>query len=133
MKQRTTDKMKEMLCRELDEIVDKGDRMMERDLDKLHDLTDTLKNVLKIEMLEDGDYSYDGDWEARGGYSHNYDDGMSRDGYSGRVRRDSRGRYSRDGESVNLAIRELEKAMHETDGTERDVVRRALDIVKKMK
>ena len=61
------------------------------DLEIIHKLTDTIKNLDKIEMLEDGGYSQAGDWEAdmRGTYGR----GSS---YRGR-KRDSMGRYSREG------------------------------------
>jgi len=96
-----------MLCKELEEIAEKGE-LSAGGLDTLHKLTDTIKNIDKIEMLEDGDYSNDGDWEAemRGnygrGYSRDGDRGGSRGGqggYSSRrgQRRDNMGRYSREG------------------------------------
>ena len=75
------------------------------DLDSIHKLTDTVKNILKIDML-DGEtgYSEDGAYMGEGRiYGTSYDDGMRRGGgYSyarGRGRyakRDSMGRYSRD-------------------------------------
>lgn len=83
--------LKEKLCDELDEIARKGE-LGAGDLEIVHKLTDTIKNLDKIEMLEDdGGYSQAGDWEAdmRGTYGR----GSS---YRGR-KRDSMGRYSRDG------------------------------------
>ena len=82
--------LKEKLCDELDEIARKGE-LGAGDLEIIHKLTDTIKNLDKIEMLEDGGYSQAGDWEAdmRGTYGR----GSS---YRGR-KRDSMGRYSRDG------------------------------------
>ena len=81
--------LKEKLCDELDEIARKPE-MGAGDLEIIHKLTDTIKNICKIDMLEeDGGYSRDGDWEARGSYNR----GSS---YRGR-KRDSMGRYSRDG------------------------------------
>lgn len=115
---------KMVLCREMEEILDKG-KMSAGDLENLHKLTDTYKNILKIEMLEDeeggysedgrmygsmretrGHYSRDGgrggynmaggDWEARGSYGGNsYDDGGS--SYARRGTHYVRGHYSRDG------------------------------------
>lgn len=50
-------------------------------LDTVHKLTDTIKNIDKIMMLEDGDYSRTGEWEAdmRGSYgrTENYSRGNS--------------------------------------------------------
>ena len=82
--------LKDKLCKELDEIARKGE-LGAGDLEIIHKLTDTIKNLDKIEMLEDGGYSQAGDWEAdmRGTYGR----GSS---YRGR-KRDSMGRYSRDG------------------------------------
>lgn len=81
--------LKEKLCDELEEIANKGD-LGAGDLEIVHKLTDTIKNLDKIEMLEDGGYSQAGDWEIEG---RAYNRGNS---YA-RRKRDSMGRYSRDG------------------------------------
>ena len=85
--------LKDKLCKELDEIARKPE-MGSGDLEIIHKLTDTIKNLDKIEMLEDGGYSQAGDWEAdlRGTYGR----GSS---YRGR-KRDSMGRYSREGRMI---------------------------------
>lgn len=82
--------LKDKLCKELDEIARKPE-MGAGDLEIIHKLTDTIKNLDKIEMLEDGGYSQAGDWEAdmRGTYGRS-------SSYRGR-KRDSMGRYSREG------------------------------------
>ena len=55
--------LKEKLCEELKEIARKGE-LGAGDLEIVHKLTDTIKNLDKIEMLEEhGDYSRAGDWE----------------------------------------------------------------------
>ena len=82
--------LKDKLCKELDEIARKPE-MGAGDLEIIHKLTDTIKNLDKIEMLEDGGYSQAGDWEMEGRGSYNR--GSS---YRGR-KRDSMGRYSREG------------------------------------
>ena len=94
------EKIKKMLCKELDEYAMKSKLSMS-DIDVIHKLTDTVKNLDKIEMLEDdGGYS-----EARGGRGRSYMGGSSYDDdmmYSERrgrgrnARRDSMGRYSSD-------------------------------------
>ena len=62
-------KLKKMMCRELDEISNKGD-MSAGDLEAVHKLTDTIKNIDKIMYLEgDNEYSRGGDWDALGRYS----------------------------------------------------------------
>ena len=48
--------LREMLCKELDDIADKRE-MSAGDLDAIQKLTSSIKNTYKIEMLEDGGYS----------------------------------------------------------------------------
>ena len=80
-------------------------RINDTDLNKIHKLTDTIKNIDKIEMLEEGGgYSEESNWMADGRmYGTSYEDGSSyARGGRGRgrnVRRDSMGRYSREGGS----------------------------------
>ena len=81
--------LKEKLCDELEEIANKGE-LGSGDLEIIHKLTDTIKNLDKIEMLEDGGYSQAGDWEMEGRGSY------ARGSSYRNQRRDSRGRYSRD-------------------------------------
>ena len=100
--------LKDLLCAELADYAEKGKKsgkMSIGDLDSIHKLTDTVKNILKIDMLEnETGYSEDGAYMGEGRiYGTSYDDGMRRGGrYSyarGRGRyakRDSMGRYSRD-------------------------------------
>lgn len=57
-------KLRKMLCSELDEIASKPE-LSAGDLEALDKLTDTIKNIDKIEMLDQGDYSQRGDWETR--------------------------------------------------------------------
>ena len=85
-------KIKEMLMEELYEYEEKakkmsGGKVSAGDLEALHKLTDTVKNIDKIEMLEGEDgYSEDGG---------NYGGGSSyRRGRGRNARRDSMGRYS---------------------------------------
>lgn len=68
-------KLKETLCEQLEEYTSRT-KLAGGDLQTVHMLTDTIKNLDKIEMLED---------EEGGEYSH------------ARRRRDMRDRYSRDG------------------------------------
>lgn len=84
------EKIKKMLCKELDEYAMKG-KISGSDLDMIWKLTDTVKNLDKIEMLEDGD-SYDGYSEMR---EYPYIGGSSYARGRGRyAKRDSMGRYS---------------------------------------
>ena len=95
-----------MLCKELDEYAMKSKLSM-ADIDVIHKLTDTVKNLDKIEMLEDdGGYS-----EARGGRGRgrssymgvsSYDDDImysERQGRGRNAKRDRMGRYSSEGGS----------------------------------
>ena len=86
------EKIKKMLCKELDEYAMKQ-KLTGGDLDMIWKLTDTVKNLDKIEMLEDGD-SYDGYSEMR---EYPYMGGSSYARGRGRYsKRDSMGRYSSD-------------------------------------
>lgn len=78
--------LREMLCSELDTIVDKGE-LSAGDLECVHKLTDTIKNIDKIEKME-GEYS-----RADGRYSGSayFRDG----GYSGGNGYSYRGHYVR--------------------------------------
>ena len=95
------EELKEMLCKELEEIANKGE-LTAGSLETVHKLTDTIKNIDKIEMYEeyseDG-YSEDGEWMGEGKiYGTSYEGGSSyARGGRGRGRnakRDSMGRYS---------------------------------------
>ena len=86
------EKIKKMLCKELDEYAMKQ-KLTGGDLDMIWKLTDTVKNLDKIEMLEDGN-SYDGYSEMR---EYPYMGGSSYARGRGRyAKRDSMGRYSSD-------------------------------------
>ncbi len=103
------EKIKKMLCKELDEYAMKT-KITGSDLEMIWKLTDTVKNLDKIEMLEEEKEGYS---EARGGRGRgrgrssyeggsSYDDEMmysERRGRGRNARRDSMGRYSSDGGS----------------------------------
>lgn len=125
--------LREMLCEELDEYNrDAKNGLNERALDTVHKLTDTIKNIDKIMMLEDGDYSRSGEWEAdmRGSYgrTENYNRGNS---YANRGRHYVRGHYSR-GDGRERMISDIENMMQDATGAERDAYKRALDILNNM-
>lgn len=97
--------LKDLLCAELEDYAEKGKKsgkMSMGDLDSIHKLTDTVKNILKIDMLEgESGYSEDGAYMGEGriyGTSYDgYDRGASYARGRGRyAKRDSMGRYSRD-------------------------------------
>lgn len=152
------EKLEKMLCKELEEMSEQG-KLSAGSLDVIHKLTDTVKNLKKIEMLDgedggeysqryyrdadgnsyaprrgsryvrgyyrDGDRSYGGhSYEGEeGGYSGTYAD---RDrGYSG-VRRDSRGRYSRDESRDHIISRVGEMMSVATTSEEREALEKCL-------
>ncbi len=104
------EKIKKMLCKELDEYAMKQ-KLTGGDLDMIWKLTDTVKNLDKIEMLEEeSGYSEARGGRGRGGRSSymggsSYDDDMmysERRGRGRNARRDSMGRYSsEDGSSYD--------------------------------
>lgn len=134
------EKLKEKLWKELDEIAAKP-KMGAGDLEIVHTLTDTIKNIDKICMLEEDGYSGDGEWTAdmrgtygrgssyanrgkhwvRGHYSR--DNGMGREEmpYSGK--RDSRGRYSRD-DGRSKMMEHLEMALDSATDEDREDIKR---------
>lgn len=101
------EELKENIKRELEKFAKQGEVSVST-LEKIHKLSDTYKNLCKIEMLEEeseGGYS-----ETRGGrtrYSYamggsSYDDDMmysERRGRGRNAKRDSMGRYSSEGGS----------------------------------
>lgn len=139
MKQKTASELKDTICRYLDDMA--GKDLDANKLNQIHQLTDTLKNVLKIEMLEDvsEDYGY-----SERGYSerrYSRDGGYGNDGgYSGARRGEHyvRGHYSRgyDDEMSHYDRRysyadakdEIVEKMHEladkADGKDREMIMR---------
>lgn len=101
-------KIKEKLMDELYEIEEKmkkssGGKLSAGDIETIHKLTDTIKNIDKIEVLEGSGYSEESNWMADGRmYGTSYDEGMSYARDRGRnAKRDSMGRYSREGGSYD--------------------------------
>lgn len=123
--------LKEKLCKELEEVARKPE-MGAGDLELIHKLTDTIKNIDKIDMLEDGDYSQTGAWGMNGRGSYNRGNSYAR------RKRDSRGRYSREGnmysrtDSSDYLMNQLEEMMISANERERDVIRKAMDQLEKM-
>ena len=133
--------LKEKLCDELEEIARKPE-MSAGDLEAINKLTDTIKNICKIDMLEDGGgYSQAGDWEIKG---RAYNRGSS---YA-RRKRDSMGRYSRDGRMMRGGYRDgrmysraeakedimdqIEDMMGDADEKEKAILRRAMTELEKV-
>lgn len=121
--------LRNMLCEELDELARKGD-LGAGDLEIAHKLTDTIKNIDKIEMMEDdgysrdGDYSRGGDWQAdmRGTYGR----GSS---YARRGTHYVRGHYSR-ADSMEHLREQINDMMRETDNDRvKEALRRAASLM----
>ena len=150
--------LKDLLCAELEDFAEKGKKsgkMSMGDLETVHKLTDTVKNIMKIDVLkEEAGYSEDGHYMGEGRiYGTSYDDGMRREGgYSyarGRryARRDSMGRYSRDDgmmyrggmrggysrdDGKHYMMEQLEEMMEEAEKpTEKEALRRCMDALKR--
>lgn len=119
--------LKDKLCAELDEIAAKPN-MSTGDLETVHKLTDTIKNIDKIMKLEDeSGYSRAGGWETRGTYGYPYDERGS--SYMRRGEHYVRGHYSRD-DARQRMIEELQNMLRTADGQYREVIQRALDEIR---
>lgn len=123
MSMKTLYDLKDMLCAELDEIGKKGE-MSAGDLETVHKLTDTIKNIDKIVMLEDDGYSRDGDWSAN--MRGNYGRGSS---YARRGSHYVRGHYSMDDGRDSLISR-MEDIMRGADSKDREVIQRCIDTMR---
>ena len=141
--------LKDLLCAELEDYAEKGKKsgkMSMGDLDSIHKLTDTVKNILKIDMLEEeSGYSEDGHYIGEGRiYGTSYDDDIRRGvGYSyarGRGRyakRDSMGRYSRDGgysmeDGKVYMMDRLSELMEDAEKpAEKEALRRCMEALKR--
>ena len=114
--------LKEKLCMELDEIARKPE-MSAGDLEAVHKLTDTIKNIDKICMLEGeesgGEYGRDSSYANRG--KHYVRGHYSLDSRGGR--RDSRGRYSAGGGRSEM-MNHLEAALDSAAEQDREMIRR---------
>lgn len=103
--------LKDLLCAELEDYAEKGkksSKLSMGDLESIHKLTDTVKNILKIDTLsEELGYSEDSHYMGEGRiYGTSYESGYSERGGSSYARgrgryakRDSMGRYSSRGGS----------------------------------
>lgn len=110
--------LREMLCDELEAIAKKPE-MSAGDLETVHKLTDTVKNIDKISLLEeDGGYSQAGDWEMEG--RGTYGRGNS---YANRGKHYVRGHYSRDDgrmDGYKNRIADQMRSMMDNAGSERE-------------
>lgn len=97
-------KLKEKLMDAIYEYEDKAaknpsGKISDMEIEKIHKLTDTVKNIDKIEALEGGEggYSEASNWMGEGRmYGNSYEGGSSYRRGRMRAKRDSMGRYSRE-------------------------------------
>ena len=148
------DKLRKMIEKEIDTL-SVEDNLSLSSLEKLHKLTSTLKNIDKIEMLEEGggyseamysreysrngrgNYSRDGEWMAKGTYDggssyanrgeHYVRGHYSRDDYSNASYDNMRGRYSRD-ESKEAMMRKFDMMLGEAKtNSEREAIQKCME------
>ena len=130
--------LKEMLCRELEEYLAKGE-LSAGDLEPIYKITKSVKNLCEILMMEEGgrgysrdgygrnnDYSRDGEWSAnmRGNYGRE-------NSYARTGQHYVRGHYSRD-DGRQRMIEQVRRMMDEADGEDRENIRRCLETLKNM-
>lgn len=126
--------LKDKLCKELDEIARKPE-MGAGDLEIIHKLTDTIKNIDKIDMLEDDGYSQAGYRDGGSSYNrgssyanrgkHYVRGHYSREGYSNEGR-GSRGGYSRH-DAKEAMMEQMEMLMEQAGSErEREAIRRCI-------
>ena len=147
--------LKDLLCAELEDYAEKGqkaNKMSAGDLEAIHKLTDTVKNILKIDMLEEeSGYSEGGHYMGEGRiYGTSYESGYSERGGSSYARgrgryakRDSMGRYSRDDgmryrggysrdDGKEYMMEQLEEMMEQAQKpAEKEALRRCMDALKR--
>ncbi len=123
-------KLREMLCEELEGYAKRGN-LSSGDLETVHKLTDTIKNIDKIELLADDGSEYSHARRRRdsmGRYS------STADRYDGSWRTDRYPRddgYSRtDGKQRIMDI--LESMIDGVQGTDRQTIERLLEMARKL-
>lgn len=143
---RTYDKIKDMLCNELDEIAKKNE-LTSNNLEIIYKASDILKDLASIEAMEQ---EYPSGYSKDGGYSNGYYerypyyiyDGDGNSYARGRgmnARRDSMGRYSRDSHEYSNegysrdATSELQRMMENVKSEkEREALRQAISTMQHM-
>ena len=135
--------LKDLLCAELEDYAEKGKKsgkMSAGDFQLIDTVLNSVKNIYKIDKYKEEmeGYSEDGTYMGEGRiYGTSYDDGMHREGgYSyarGRryARRDSMGRYSRDG-GKHYMMGELERLMEKASThTEREALEKCMQALER--
>lgn len=129
MSMKTMYELKDMLCEELDEIGKKCE-MSAGDLETIHKLTDTIKNIDKIAMLEDGGYSRDADYPRDGDWSANMRGNYGRgNSYARRGSHYVRGHYSRD-DGREAIVQRMEEMLRDAEGRDRETIQRCIELMR---
>lgn len=126
--------LREMLCDELEKIAKKTE-MSAGDLETAHKLTDTIKNIDKICIMDvSGEYSQAGDWEAelRGNYGRGNSYATNRNNM-GQFSKNGGNNYSRNGmgysreDEKDHMIEQLRQTMASAkSGEVREAIRRCI-------
>lgn len=124
---KSKEKLIDMLCRELDEISEKG-QLSANDLDTVYKLAVAKEKLLRADELEEEmGYSQDGGWRAEGTYgNHNSYDMNRGNSYASRGMHYVRGHYSRD-EGIDMIANRMDEMMR-MDGLtmqDKEVLRKA--------
>lgn len=136
MEARTSKRAKEMLCAEIEKVIGGEGTFNREKLDLLHELTDTLKNLYKIEMYEHSEHGYSGDGREYRDRRYSHDNsygGDSYDGeYSGRHRHLVRGHYSYDNGKKEM-MGKLDELMSDAPTEkDREAIRRCMNLMRDM-
>ena len=143
---RTYDKIKDMLCNELDEIAKKNE-LTSNNLEIIYKAADILKDLTSVEAMES---EYSGGYSKDSGYSNGYYERFPFYMYEGEgnsyargrgtyAKRDSMGRYSRDSHEYSNegysrdATSELQRMMENAKSEkEREALRQAISTMQHM-
>lgn len=122
------DELKDMICRELDEIAMKGE-MSAGELDTVYKLIVAKEKLLRIEELE-GDLGYSqngGNWSANGSYAR---EPYARDSYGRHYVRGhySRGHYSMD-DGKSMIVDQIRGMMNDPalNPTDKQALKKAME------
>ena len=142
------EELKESIKRELEKFAKQGDVSVST-LEKIHKLSDTYKNLCKIEMLEEeseGGYSETRGGRTRSSYAmggSSYDDDMmysERRGRGRNAKRDSMGRYSSDSgydggysrhDAKDWMMSQLGEMMEDADPKEREALKECMRAIER--
>jgi hypothetical protein len=150
--------LKDLLCAELEDYAEKGKKsgkMSTADIQLIDTVLNSVKNIYKINKYEeDGGYSEDGHYMGEGRiYGTSYESGYSERGGSSYARgrgryakRDSMGRYSRDGgmsyrggmrggysreDGKHYMMEELGRLMEDATPAEREALKKCMQALER--